>query len=670
MGVGMDSFSYRHEHIYFSSDEPGCYASLFLDAESLSFDNEASSFDNDRRSFSWAFRSSRPTAGQRLVFATSDRAVLGEVGDGGGMRVVEDREAILARSSDGAPERVLDVVPIPPPPPPPPSPAVDEAVIAVCSRMPKVSVVTCSYNRPDFLREAVESLRRQTDPDWEHLIYDDESTDRRVERILAWAAEDPRVRVWRGKSNINRPAARWNFLLDRACGRYLTVLDDDNEKLPRFVAVMTGQLDADPALDIVTCGWWLQDDRDNTGKKEQHLNLSTDPGALDDHSTCDGGAMLYRRGAFERAGYFSEAIRTNEDWDWLRRASRFAKIKNLDECLATYRCHKSNRMIGCENLGNSQDVNSVRVRDIRTSIGVRIVRPDPRRLTRSQEDATRGILGGLRVIPWVEPGEDLAVVVAPFQIDERGLLKEIAPCRAVLFLHMEDPYALAANLERVRVVSMKKETWVATCDASCLSKYQEVVGNRVVACPSLGADEFVGRPSSAERTIDVLLCGYAYPSRKRLVADLMPRLRGRSVVLVGDGWEGFSDWALPTQDIEMTYQLHARAKTAVCLHRVRGDCSDGPSEPETVNRGFMEGYLGARVFVDKTRSRHSFDAGDVVWYDGPVDLAGKLEGYLAGKRDPVADRFAEKCALLHTYRARVARILNCVRSPRYLAEIP
>ena len=116
---------------------------------------------------------------------------------------------------------------------------------------PKVSVVTCSYNRPDFLRLAVESLRRQTDSDWEHLIWDEGSPDPRVGDVLSWATSDSRVRVWRGLENRDRPAVVWNFLLNQVRGRYFTVLDDDNEKLPYFIEVMSGELDRDPDIGIV-----------------------------------------------------------------------------------------------------------------------------------------------------------------------------------------------------------------------------------------------------------------------------------------------------------------------------------------------------------------------------------------------------------------------------------
>lgn len=675
------SFFVRPGLVVFVSDEPGAHATLFLDGERLHFRGDASSFDDEKRKYEWAFDHAQPLQdGQRFVFATADRAVVGAVSDGAAMVAVGSWVHVV-RDGDGKPVRVHAMAAAGDSAPSRADAKLVEALVdqpgAVLEehprprtwRSPKVSVFTCSYNRPGLLRAAVESLRRQTDQDWEHLIYDDASTSEEVEEVLDWAARDPRVRVFRRPANIDRPAVLWNYMLDRAHGRYFTALDDDNEKLPQFVEVMSGELDADPSLGIVTCGFIVIRD-DGSREAEYHINLSTCVSELDRISTCDGGAMLYRREVFERAGYFSEALRTNEDWDWLRRAIRVSTHKNLRECHSTYRSHKEQRMKRCGALGNDADVARVKQRVVQAKIGIRVFRPPRLRLTRSQEDAAIGIGRGLRAIPWVAPGKDLAIVISPFQMSAAEVAGAVAGYPRALSIHMEDPYALAANLDRVRaMIRACREVWVCTNDEATVPRYRDIVGDRVIVCPSLSADSFVAA-EEAERDIDVLLCGYAYPSRKRFVAALLPMLRGLRVVLVGDGWKGSPVETMATQDLEATYALHARAKAVVCLHRVHGDCSDGPMEPATVNRGFMEGFLGPRVFLDCTRNEHSLTDGDVVWYHEPGDLAGQLHTYLAGPRCPAADAFAEKCAALYTYRVRMARVLNCVRAPRFLARIP
>lgn len=530
---------------------------------------------------------------------------------------------------------------------------------------PKVSVVTCSYNRPELLRKAVESMRAQTDSDWEHLILDDGSTNRDVRAVLEWAAEDSRTKVWASRSNHDRPAMNWNFLLDRALGKYFTVLDDDNEKLPTFVAAMSRELDRDNTLDVVTCGWRVV--RDGLPPVDSHLNLSTTPQELAHLSTCDGGAMLYRRSAFERAGYFSEAIRTSEDWDWLRRAAGLGRVKNLLAVHATYRGYGARRMDRAQSLGCVADGMTVTRRQIAPIFGVELYFPQSERLTQSQKDVCESVERATYQIPWVSRGRDLNIVVAPFQMTEEETAA-VSRRGRVLSLHMEDPYALAQNLEHVRRMALSAETWVCTNDVAAVPYYRRLVNDRVIICPLLSAD---GKTAMAEdeRDIDVLFCGYAYPSRKRLMQNLLPQLAGLRVVLVGDGWEGFGVETLPTQMLPETRALHARARAVVCAHRDGGDCADGPVKPATVNRGFLEGFYGPRVFLDRSRGAHSIDDGDVVWYDDAADLATKLRGYLTNP-DGGAEKFAEKCRIFYTFQTRLARIINCVRSPRFLAEIP
>jgi hypothetical protein len=532
---------------------------------------------------------------------------------------------------------------------------------------PRVSFITCSYNRPDLLRAAVQSLRDQTDSDWEHLICDDASTDPRVALTLAWAEADPRVRVWRRGSNIDRPSVLWNFLIDRAHGKYVAVLDDDNQKLPRFVEVMAGALDADPSLGAVTCGAVIVDDASG-GRSDNHDNLGTSVSSFEARNTCDGGSMLYRREDLHRVGYYSEALRTNEDWDFLRRLVRTVKVRHLSECLATYRVHEDSRMVRREDLGFAADVERVRRRVHRTMLGVKLIHPPVDRLTKSQLDVVLGFAHGLRDLPGVVAGEDLALCLLPFRMEVGELTKAASGCARALSVHLEDPYACGTNVERVReLLQAVPETWVSTNEGAVVEGYHDIVGGRVICCPFLGVDEaLVPKDLPTERDIDILVCGHGYPSRRKFVAELTERL-GKAPFIVGDGWDGQE--TLPTQDLPSTYRLHARAKAVVCLHRVVGDLPGKVPDPINVNRGMMEGYFGPRVFVDRARYLHPYDDGDVVWFDGAEDLADKLSDYLEGPRAPEADSFAAKCRS-YTYRERVARILACVTSPRMGAWVP
>src|SRR3546814_8578716 len=71
------------------------------------------------------------------------------------------------------------------------------------SRPARVSVVTPVYNGGAFLGEAIESVLRQTLPDWNYVILDNCSTDETPEIAAAYAAKDSRIRVLRSEEHTS-----------------------------------------------------------------------------------------------------------------------------------------------------------------------------------------------------------------------------------------------------------------------------------------------------------------------------------------------------------------------------------------------------------------------------------------------------------------------------------
>ena len=103
--------------------------------------------------------------------------------------------------------------------------------------MPKVSILTLSYNKGPFLAECLESVLAQTYPDWECIVVDDGSTDNTWEVAQAYAAKDPRIKAYH-KENWGYAglAATHNFALERASGALIAILDGDDLWPPERLA--------------------------------------------------------------------------------------------------------------------------------------------------------------------------------------------------------------------------------------------------------------------------------------------------------------------------------------------------------------------------------------------------------------------------------------------------
>ncbi len=50
-------------------------------------------------------------------------------------------------------------------------------------KKPKVSIITTAYNSSQFIKEAIESIQKQTFQNYEHIIIDDMSQDQTTQII-------------------------------------------------------------------------------------------------------------------------------------------------------------------------------------------------------------------------------------------------------------------------------------------------------------------------------------------------------------------------------------------------------------------------------------------------------------------------------------------------------
>lgn len=98
------------------------------------------------------------------------------------------------------------------------------------SNPPLISVLMPVYNpRPEFLQDAIDSVKAQLYPYWQLCIADDASTNPEIRKILA-EEKDERIKVTFRKDNGNICAAS-NSALELCEGDYIALMDHD-DKLP------------------------------------------------------------------------------------------------------------------------------------------------------------------------------------------------------------------------------------------------------------------------------------------------------------------------------------------------------------------------------------------------------------------------------------------------------
>lgn len=104
-------------------------------------------------------------------------------------------------------------------------------IVKSCRKhMPKFSIITPVYNAERFLRECLDSILAQTNPDWECICVDDGSSDSSLKILANYSNRDLRFKVIH-QGNAGPGVAR-NAALDIAKGEWVLFVDSDDVIAP------------------------------------------------------------------------------------------------------------------------------------------------------------------------------------------------------------------------------------------------------------------------------------------------------------------------------------------------------------------------------------------------------------------------------------------------------
>ena len=116
---------------------------------------------------------------------------------------------------------------------------------------PKISVIMLTYNREKLVSRAIESILRQSEPDFEFIIVDNGSSDRSGAIAEEYAEKDGRICViHRERGNIGSGR---NTGLDAARGKYVAFIDDDDWAEADFLEFLY-ELAIENNADVSICG--------------------------------------------------------------------------------------------------------------------------------------------------------------------------------------------------------------------------------------------------------------------------------------------------------------------------------------------------------------------------------------------------------------------------------
>ena len=202
---------------------------------------------------------------------------------------------------------------------------------------PTVSIIVPVYNAGDVLRRCVDSVLNQEYGDFELLLADDGSRDGSGALCDAYAAADPRVRVFH-KENSGVSDTR-NLCLEQARGRYLQFLDADDWITPDATKLLVRAME-EHGCDLVVSDFYrvVGERVSHKGDIDETQVLSREEYAdhmMENPADFYYGVLwnkLYRRDLVERHGLrMDPAISWCEDFmfnlEYIRHAQRFFALQ-------------------------------------------------------------------------------------------------------------------------------------------------------------------------------------------------------------------------------------------------------------------------------------------------------------------------------------------------------
>lgn len=201
---------------------------------------------------------------------------------------------------------------------------------------PRFSVVTPVFDPPpDVLRATIESVRAQTYQDWELILVDDRSTDRRVDDVLDdAAATDPRVRVVLRGENGGIVAAS-NDGIAAATGEWIVLLDHDDLVTRHALERVAAAIESDPEID------YLYSDEDQLAPNGDLVNAfykpDWSPERLRAQNYCCHLSTI-RASLVEEIGGFRPGFDGSQDYDLILRVTeRARRVHHIPEILYHWR---------------------------------------------------------------------------------------------------------------------------------------------------------------------------------------------------------------------------------------------------------------------------------------------------------------------------------------------
>ena len=203
-------------------------------------------------------------------------------------------------------------------------------------KIPKISIITPSFNQGQFIEETILSVINQDYPNLEYIIIDGGSTDKSIEIIKKY---EKYLTYWVSEKDRGQTHAI-NKGLKRTAGEIVNWLNADDLLASRSLHIVAEEFVKTPGADIYYGDFTFIDERGEVlfSRKSPPYSFSA---LLYGRQLSSQPAVFFKRHVLKQVGYLDESIAFCMDTEfWIRTAMRGSKFHHLKRPLGRARLHK------------------------------------------------------------------------------------------------------------------------------------------------------------------------------------------------------------------------------------------------------------------------------------------------------------------------------------------
>lgn len=201
--------------------------------------------------------------------------------------------------------------------------------------LPLFSILVASYNNGKYLMDAINSVRKQSYPNWEIIIVDDGSTDN-SSSIYSNLTLDDKISIFYNGENKGCAYTKHQCVL-HANGEFCGFLDPDDAILPNAIEVTCNALINNPNAALTMSRQYLCDENLNILSESRKLVLNNGVSYFENHDYQAESFAGFRKESYIKMGGLNISCKAGVDADLYFRLEEQGQIVVLDEITYLYR---------------------------------------------------------------------------------------------------------------------------------------------------------------------------------------------------------------------------------------------------------------------------------------------------------------------------------------------